>query len=77
MPKLEVKIYKYGTVFKFLPNTWRCRIFRIITVHLVVILMQHSRLHTGAAREKTAEFTSTCVHVADTVPISSKPELQV
>ena len=32
MPKLEVKIYKYGTVFLFLPNTWRCRIFRIITV---------------------------------------------
>ena len=37
----------------------------------------YSRLHTGAAGENAAEFTSTCEHDADTFPISSKPELQV
>ena len=37
----------------------------------------YSRLHTGAAGENTAELTSTCVHVADAFPISSKPKLQV
>ena len=39
--------------------------------------MQHSRLHTGAAGENAAEFTSTCVHVTDAFPMSSKPESQV
>ena len=39
--------------------------------------MQHSRLHTGAAGENAAEFTSTCVHVTDAFPMSSKPGSQV
>ena len=39
--------------------------------------MQHSRLHTGAAGVNAAEFTSTCVHVTDAFPMSSKPESQV
>ena len=39
--------------------------------------MQYSRLHTGAAEENVAEFTSTCMQVVDAFPISSKPELQV
>ena len=37
----------------------------------------HSRLHTGAAGENVIEFASTCVHVTDAFPMSSKPESQV
>ena len=43
---------------------------------VLLMIMQHSRLHTGAAEENVAEFRSICVHVVDTFPISSKPELQ-
>ena len=39
--------------------------------------MQHSRLHTGAAGENVAEFTSTCVHVTDAFPMTSKRGSQV
>ena len=34
-------------------------------------------MHTGAAGENAAEFTSTCVHIMDAFPISSKFKLQV
>ena len=44
---------------------------------LKVNVMQYSRLQTGGAGENAAKFTSTCVHVVVTLPISSKPELQV
>ena len=45
--------------------------------HLLVIFTHHSRLHTGAAGENAAEFTSTCVHITDAFSISSKSKLQV
>ena len=46
-------------------------------MHNSIGIILYSRLHTGAVGENAAEFTSTCVHVADTFPISSKPMLQV
>ena len=40
-------------------------------------ITQYSRLHTGAAGKNAAEFTSTCVHITDVFPSSSKPGSQV
>ena len=37
----------------------------------------YSRLHTGGAGENAAELPFTCMHVKVTLPINSKPELQV
>ena len=47
------------------------------SVKVIFMIKQHSRLHTGAVGEKATEFISTCVHVADALPTSSKPKLQV
>ena len=46
-------------------------------IAIPIIFMQYLRLHTGGAGENSAEFASTCVHIAVELPTSSKLMLQL